>query len=91
LLRFQTQQGFGFRLLSGRKDEEGAQFDVLRDQDGPAADRPERITYLISPDGVIAESFAVTDASDSIGTHPQEVLDRLVELDKGRGPRNRCL
>jgi len=87
LRRFQTQQGFGFRLLSASKDKEGLQFDVLRDQESPAADRPERITYLISPDGMIAQSFAVTDASDRIGTHPQEVLERLIELKSG-GPGN---
>ena len=48
-------------------------YQVLRTADDPFADYPQRISYLIDPEGVIVKSYQVTDP----GGHAAAVLADL--------------
>lgn len=74
---FRTAEDFPFDLLSDGDRTIGAAYDVLRPPDDPFADYPQRISYLIDPDGVIAKSYEVTDPSG----HAAEVLVDLAALE----------
>jgi peroxiredoxin len=49
---------------------------VVREPDHKYAGFPERFSYLIRPDGVIAKAYNVTD----VGGHAAEVLTDLAAL-----------
>ena len=54
----------------------GEQYQVIRPEDSPFPDFPERHSYLIDPEGAIAKAYAVTDPAG----HAAEVLADLAEL-----------
>ena len=58
---FRDDQQFPFRLLSDVDKRVGTAYQVLRDPDDPFADYPQRIAYLIDPDGNVAAADEVTD------------------------------
>ena len=73
---FRAKFDFPFPLLCDTDKSVGALYDVLRDADDPFADYPQRISYLIDPDGVIAKTYQVSDP----GGHAAEVLADLTAL-----------
>ncbi len=58
---FKEEHDFPFRLLSDPDKAVGTQYEVLRDPGEKFADYPQRIAYLIDPDGAIAAADEVTD------------------------------
>jgi len=75
-LEFATAQEFPFALLSDVDRRVGTAYEVARAADHAYANFPERISYLIDPDGVIRESYAVTD----VAGHAELVLSDLRRL-----------
>jgi len=73
---FATAQQFPFRLLSDVDRTVGERYQVVRPSGHQYADYPERISYLIDPDGVIRRSYAVHD----VASHAAEVIADLTEL-----------
>ncbi len=73
---FRSAQNFPFDLLSDTDRAIGSTYDVLREPDDPFADYPQRISYLIDPEGIIAKSYEVSDPSG----HATEVLADLAAL-----------
>jgi len=71
---FRDEHNFPFQLLSDPDKTIGASYEVLRDADDKFADYPNRISYLIDPDGEIVKAYEVTDP----GGHAVEVLADLV-------------
>ncbi len=67
---FQTDKGFPFRLLSDPDRAIGTSYDILRDPGDQYADYPNRISYLIDPEGSIVKAYEVTDPAG----HAAEVL-----------------
>lgn len=70
---FRDDESFPFRLLSDVDREVGPAYEAYRDPEQPRGGLPNRITYLIDPEGVIVETYQVTD----VATHPDEVLADL--------------
>ena len=73
---FRTAQNFPFDLLSDTDRTIGSSYEVLREPDDPFADYPQRISYLIDPEGIIAKTYRVDDPSG----HAAEVLVDLAAL-----------
>ncbi len=70
---FRSANDFPFPLLCDTDKAVGAAYEVLRSEDDPFADYPERFSYLIDPDGVIRKTYAVSDPPG----HAAEVLADL--------------
>jgi thioredoxin-dependent peroxiredoxin len=75
---FATAQEFPFRLLSDVDRLVGERYQVVRASGHQYADYPERISYLIDPDGVIRRSYAVHD----VAGHAATVIADLTELQR---------
>ncbi len=60
-------------MLSDPTKAIGADYEVLRDPADPFADFPQRISYLIRPDGTIEKAYQVADP----GGHASVVLADL--------------
>lgn len=73
---FRAKFDFPFDLLCDTDRSVGTTYDVLRDADDPFADYPQRISYLINPEGMIAKAYEVSDPSG----HGAEVLVDLAAL-----------
>lgn len=73
---FRAKHDFPFDLLSDTDTTVGASYDVLRDADDPFVDYPQRISYLIDPEGMIAKAYEVSDPAG----HAAEVLVDLAAL-----------
>ncbi len=73
---FATAQHFPFRLLSDVDRAVGKRYQAVRPSGHQYADYPERISYLIDPDGVIRRSYAVHD----VAGHAAAVIADLTEL-----------
>lgn len=69
--------GFQFSLLSDTDRSAMVALDVERPPDDRFAGFPQRITYLIDPDGVIRRSYLV--GRHDIESHPETVLADLRE------------
>lgn len=67
---FAKKCDFGFPLLSDPDRTLGLAYHAASDPDQAYADR---ITYLIAPDGTIAQAWGKVD----VKTHPAEVLAAL--------------
>lgn len=67
---FRDEHDFPFALLSDPDRSIGAAYEVLRDPGDRFADYSQRISYLISPDGVIVQNYEVSDPAG----HAAEVL-----------------
>lgn len=70
---FKSSQDFPFDLLSDESREIGVAYEVVRSGDDPYADYPQRISYLIDPEGVITKAYEVTDPAG----HAVEVIADL--------------
>ena len=73
---FATAQQFPFRLLSDVDRAVGERYQAVRPPGHQYADYPERISYLIDPQGVIRRSYAVHD----VAGHAAAVVADLTEL-----------
>lgn len=73
---FADAQGFDYPLLSDIERVTGAAYEVVRAADSQYANFPERLSYLIDPEGNIAKSYAVKD----VAAHAGEVLADLATL-----------
>lgn len=69
--------GFEFPLLSDPEHRAAEAMEVVRPPEDKLFFLPRRITYLVSPAGIIKRSYRV--AREEIGNHPQHVLDDLIE------------
>ena len=78
---FATAQHFPYQLLSDVDRSVGAQYQVVRPSGHQYADYPERISYLIDPDGVIRRSYSVHD----VAGHAAEVIADVTELQQENG------
>jgi thioredoxin-dependent peroxiredoxin len=70
---FAEHESFGFPLLSDESMTVGRAYGVTRDHEDPPVSKPLRVTYLIDPDRIIRQVYAVTDAD----SHPARVLRDL--------------
>ncbi len=70
---FRDKNSFPFSLLCDTDHSVGARYEVLRDPGDKFAGFPQRISYLIDPEGRIAKSYEVTDPAG----HAAEVLADL--------------
>jgi len=73
---FRDAQSFGYPLLSDEDKAVGAAYEVVRAPDHPYANFPERHSYLIDPEGVIAKVYDVKDPAG----HAAAVLADLAAL-----------
>lgn len=78
---FASAQQFPFRLLSDVDRAVGTLYETVRPSGHQYADYPERISYLIDPDGVIRRSYAVHD----VAGHAAAVVADLTELQQESG------
>ena len=58
---FRAKFDFPFDLLCDTDRSVAATYQVLRAEDDPFADYPQRISYLIDPEGTIAKTYEVSD------------------------------
>ena len=72
-MAFKQANEFPFLLLSDTDRSVGEVYEVLRDPGDKFADYPQRISYLIDPDGLIVKSYEVSDP----GGHGAAVLADL--------------
>jgi thioredoxin-dependent peroxiredoxin len=70
---FRDRHGFPFRLLSDADRQVTTRYEATRQPDERHADYPQRISYLIDPEGTIRRAYAVTDPAG----HAGEVLADL--------------
>lgn len=75
-LAFADAQGFGYRLLSDVDRAVGAAYRVVRPSDHQYSDYPQRYSYLIDPEGIIARAYDVSD----VAAHAADVLADLAVL-----------
>ena len=74
--KFADDEGFPYGLLSDPDKTMGAAYDACR-QEGEKyfeAGIPRRISYLISPDGKIAQAYDVENDGLDLATHAEAVL-----------------
>lgn len=77
--RFAEDQRFGFQLLSDVDRTVGTDYEVARPAGDQYAAFPDRVSYLIDPDGVIRRAYRVSDVQG----HADEVLADLAVLRGG--------
>jgi thioredoxin-dependent peroxiredoxin len=70
---FAAAQGFEYRLLSDVDRAVGEAYDVKRAPGERYAEYPERVSYLIDPDGIIRRVYEVAD----VAAHASAVLHDL--------------
>jgi peroxiredoxin Q/BCP len=70
---FREKFDFPFRLLSDPDRRVAQLYEAAREPGSPYADFPQRISYLIDPEGTIRRSYEVTDPAG----HAGEVLSDL--------------
>ncbi len=75
-LAFAKDQNFPYRLLSDVDRKVGAQYDVTRRRGEKYEEYARRYAYLIGPDGVIKQSYDVTD----VAAHADAVLADIERL-----------
>ncbi len=74
---FAAAEGFPYPLISDPDRAIGRAYEAERDEGEDYADYPRRITYLIDPDGMIAETYDM-DGRD-LEAHASEVLAAIAE------------
>ena len=57
----------------------GTAYEATRPPDHPFVSLPERVTYLISPDGLIARAYDPSSAV-SLDAHPEQLRKDIDEL-----------
>ena len=75
---FADSQGYEFSLLSDPDRVMGTAYEAVRPPDHPFVSLPERITYLISPDGLIAKAYDPSSAA-SLEEHSGQLLEDIKE------------
>ena len=75
-LAFAKDQNFPYRLLSDVDRTVGTQYEVTRDPGEQYGQYARRYAYLIGPDGVIRQSYDVTD----VAAHADAVLADIERL-----------
>ncbi len=76
---FADDQGFPYALVSDPDRVMGRAYEVERDPDHPFAALPQRITYLIAPDGTIAKAYDL-NASKTLDEHADDLLADIAAL-----------
>ena len=76
---FAENQNYEFSLLSDPDRTMGEAYKVIRPPDHPLVSLPERVTYLISPDGLIAKAYDPSSAT-SLDEHSAQLLIDIEEL-----------
>ncbi len=71
---FKSKFDFPFPLLSDTDKSLGQTYFATRPPDDDYADYPRRISYLINPEGKIANTYEVSDPAG----HAEEVLAALL-------------
>lgn len=74
--KFADKEGFPYPLLSDSDKTMGAAYDAVR-QEGEKyfeAGIPRRISYLIDPDGKIAQAYDVEGDGLDLASHAEAVL-----------------
>lgn len=74
---FADAEGFPYPLISDPDRTIGRAYRAERGEGADYADYPRRITYLIDPDGMIAETYDM-DGRD-LAAHAAEVLTAIAE------------
>ena len=74
---FADAEGFPYPLISDPDRTIGRAYRAERGEAADYADYPRRITYLIDPDGMIAETYDM-DGRD-LNAHAAEVLTAIAE------------
>lgn len=74
---FADAEGFPYPLISDPDRTIGRAYRAERAEGADYADYPRRITYLIDPDGMIAETYDM-DGRD-LDAHAAEVLSAIAE------------
>ena len=71
---FAEAEGFEYRLLSDPDQSIGAAYDAVRQEgeDYHGMPLPRRISYLISPDGVVVKAYDL--AGQDLDAHAAEIL-----------------
>ncbi len=72
---FRDKHEFPFALLSDADKSVAGAYQALRDPDDQFADYPQRISYLIDAEGVIAAAYQVADPAG----HAAAVLADLAQ------------
>ena len=72
---FADAEGFPYPLISDPDRAIGRAYQAERGEGADYADYPRRITYLIDPDGMIAETYDM-DGRD-LNAHAAEVLTAI--------------
>jgi peroxiredoxin Q/BCP len=80
-LDFAECESFSFPLLSDHDRVAGSAYEVVRKPDEKFADKPRRVTYLISPDARIQKAYLVTE----VHSHASQVLQDLREQQANAG------
>ena len=73
---FVIEQGFNFPLISDSEKEVGQLYHAARPDDDPAFDFSLRISYLISPEGLVAAAWD-QDSITNFAEHGDQVLAEI--------------
>jgi len=77
---FVDTEEFPFTLISDTDRTMGAAYEVIRPADQGLDDYPLRITYLLSPDGMIAEVYDLNSSKDPLDEHAANLLADIARL-----------
>ncbi len=78
-LAFAEDQSFPYALLADSSKEAGEAYQAVRTPDMKyhEAGIPRRISYLISPDGMIVKSYDLDVSGDDLAEHASSVLAEI--------------
>jgi len=76
---FADAESFGYALLSDPDRVMGAAYQAERPAGTPFSDYPQRITYLIAPDGTIAKTYDLSE-SKTLDQHADDLLADIAAL-----------
>ena len=81
-LAFAEKEGFPYILIADTLKEVGEAYQAVRTPEMKyyEAGIPRRISYLISPDGVIARSYDLEASGSDLATHAEQVLADLLAI-----------
>ena len=78
-LAFAEKEGFPYALIADTSKEVGEAYQAVRTPEMKyyEAGIPRRISYLISPDGVITRSYDLESSGADLSTHAEQILADL--------------
>lgn len=80
--KFSSDESFPYALIADTEKIIGEAYKTLRtpEMDFYEAGIPRRITYLISPDGMIAKTYDLEAEGSDFATHAAEILKDIKDL-----------